>query len=209
MPYWPPGLDAMIPVTKRSAKRPAICLGEFLCHAVSPRALSRHASLRQVLSSRWRLASGCRRLPMRKRKAPVWLVTAVLAVLVAAGVVSRRAQHHPYLIFQATESLQMVFLQRPHGQSGDCETTTNRIADAVVRECSTCRLVEKRCLEQLDPRQRKILSGQPLDVPVMRTPGGVVAFLSTSPGFAQEVCGEAERQTAPGLSPQCARAGPD
>jgi UDP-GlcNAc:undecaprenyl-phosphate/decaprenyl-phosphate GlcNAc-1-phosphate transferase len=146
---------------------------------------------------------------MRKRKAPTWLIATLLLAALGAMFLSHRAQHHPYLVFQATESLQMVFLQRGQSLDTECEATANRIADAVVRECSTCRLVEKRCLDQLDSRQRKILSGQPLDIPVMRTPGGVVAFLSTTPGFAQEACREAERQTAPGLSPLCARAGPD
>lgn len=146
---------------------------------------------------------------MRKRKPPTWLVGTLLAAAAIAVLLSQKTQHHPYLVFQAAESLQVVFLQRAHGLSGDCETTANRIAEAVLGQCSTCRLVEKRCLDQLDPRQRKILSGQPLDIPVMRTPGGVVAFLSTTPGFAHEVCREAERQTSPGLSPQCAGAGPD
>jgi UDP-N-acetylmuramyl pentapeptide phosphotransferase/UDP-N-acetylglucosamine-1-phosphate transferase len=112
-------------------------------------------------------------------------------------------------VFEAAESLRIVFLQRSQGLRQDCEATTNRVAEAVLGQCSSCRLLEKICLETLDTRQRKILSGQPLDIPVMRTPGGAVAFLSATPGLAQEVCGEAERQTAPGLSPQCARAGPD
>src|SRR6185503_15138920 len=127
---------------------------------------------------------------MRKRKPPIWLIAALLLAALGAAFLSQRAQHHPYLVFQATESLQMVFLQRGHGLIRDCETTTNRIADAVLGQCSTCRLVKKRCLDELDSRQRKILSGQPLDIPVMRTPGGVVAFLSSTPGFAQDVCRE-------------------
>ena len=146
---------------------------------------------------------------MRHRRIPVWLVSALLALVVAAGVLSHREQHHPYLVFQATESLQMVFLQRGHGLSRDCEATVDRIAEAVLGQCGTCRLVEKRCLEQLDPRQRKILSGQALDIPVMRNPSGAVAFLSTTSGLAQEVCREAERQSSPGLLAQCAKAGPD
>jgi UDP-N-acetylmuramyl pentapeptide phosphotransferase/UDP-N-acetylglucosamine-1-phosphate transferase len=131
------------------------------------------------------------------------------AVLLAAAILTHRPQHHPYLVFQAAESLQMVFLQRSHGLSRDCEATADRVAEAVLRRCSTCRLLEKRCLDELNTRQRKILSGQPLDIPVMRTPGGAVAFLSSTPGFAQEVCREAERQTSPNLLAQCAKEGPD
>jgi UDP-N-acetylmuramyl pentapeptide phosphotransferase/UDP-N-acetylglucosamine-1-phosphate transferase len=103
----------------------------------------------------------------------------------------------------------MVFLQRGHALAGDCEAAVERVAAAVLRECGTCRLVEKRCLEALDTRQRKILSGQALDIPVMRNPGGVVAFVSSTPGFAHEVCREAERQSSPALLAECAKAGPD
>src|SRR5688572_691888 len=146
---------------------------------------------------------------MRKRSNSLSIAAALLFATAVALWFSQRNQHYPYLVFEAAESLRIVFLQRSQGLRRDCEATTNRVAEAVLAQCSTCRLLEKRCLETLDTRQRKILSGQPLDIPVMRTPGGAVAFLSATPGLAQEVCGEAERQTAPGLSPQCARAGPD
>ena len=146
---------------------------------------------------------------MPKRKAPTWIVAALIVAVVFAAWFAQRTQHHPYLVFQATESLRMIFLQRGHILPRDCEATVDRIAEAFLRQCSTCRLVEKRCLESLDPRQRKILSGQALDIPVMRNPGGAVAFLSSTPGLAQEVCREAERQSSPSLLSQCARAGPD
>ena len=96
-----------------------------------------------------------------------------------------------------------------HGRSGLGRLLFGSVAEAVLRHCSTCRLVEKRCLESLDTRQRKILSGQALDIPVMRSPGGAVAFLSPTPGLAQEVCRQAERQTSPSLLSQCAKAGPE
>jgi UDP-N-acetylmuramyl pentapeptide phosphotransferase/UDP-N-acetylglucosamine-1-phosphate transferase len=146
---------------------------------------------------------------MRRRKIRTWSIVALAAMLLIAGLTSYRVQHHPYLVFQATGSLQMVFLQRGHGLIGECEAAIERVAAAVLRVCSTCRLVEKRCLEELDTRQRKILSGQALDIPVMRNPGGAVAFLSSTPGLAQEVCREAERQSSPALLAQCAKAGPE
>lgn len=146
---------------------------------------------------------------MRKRHNSFPLAVAVLFAAAAAAWISQRDQHYPYLVFQASESLQMVFLQRSHRVRSDCEATSNRVAEAVLGQCGGCRLVEKRCLATLDSRQRKILSGQPLDIPVMRTPGGTVAFLSTTPGLAQEVCRQAESQTAPNLNPLCAREGPD
>src|SRR5688572_25360249 len=124
---------------------------------------------------------------MRKRKRPIWFAIALLIAAVAVAFLAHRPQHYPYLVFQATESLQMILMQRGHGLNKDGEATADRVAEAVLLQCSACRLVEKRCLEQLDTRQRKILSGQALDIPVMRNPGGAVAFLSTTPGLAQEV----------------------
>jgi UDP-GlcNAc:undecaprenyl-phosphate/decaprenyl-phosphate GlcNAc-1-phosphate transferase len=146
---------------------------------------------------------------MRKR---INFLSLAVTLLFAAAVIawfSQRNQYHPYLVFQATDSLRVVFLQRGQGLQRDCEAATSRVAEAVLHQCSSCRLLERRCLDTLDTRQRKILSGQPLDIPVMRTPAGAVAFLSATPGLAQEVCSQAESQTAPNLSPQCARAGPD
>jgi len=146
---------------------------------------------------------------MRRKKIPVWLLSALLVAALVAGFLSQRTQFHPYLVFQATDTLKIVFLQRGQALSRECEATANRVAEAVLAQCGICRLLEKRCLDKLDSRQRKILSGQPLDIPVMRTPGGAVAFLSSAPDFAQEVCREAERQASPGLTAQCAKAGPD
>ena len=146
---------------------------------------------------------------MRHRRIPLWVVCTLLVAILGAGFLSQRTQYRPYVVLQATETLQIAFLQRGHALRQDCEATASRIAEAVLAQCSTCRLQEKRCLDKLDARQRKILSGQPLDIPVMRTPGGAVAFLSSTPGFAQEVCREAERRASPDLLAQCVRAGPD
>lgn len=147
---------------------------------------------------------------MRRKKAlPFWLVVTLLIAAAAAAFLAQRTQYHPYVVFQATDTLRMVFIQRGQALRHDCEAIADRVAEAVRAQCATCRVVEKLCLDQLDSRQRKILSGQPLDIPVMRAPGGAVAFLSSTPAFAGEVCREAERQASPGLLAQCAKAGPD
>jgi UDP-N-acetylmuramyl pentapeptide phosphotransferase/UDP-N-acetylglucosamine-1-phosphate transferase len=79
----------------------------------------------------------------------------------------------------------------------------------MLAQCGNCRLLERWCLEQLDPRHRKILSGLPVDVPVMRVPGGAVAFLSNGPGDALDICREAGRYASHSVPAECAEGGPD
>jgi len=147
---------------------------------------------------------------MRRRRIPWWAVATLLVAVLAAGLLSQRAQYYPYLVFQAGDALQVAFLQRARGLERECEATADRMAQAMLAQCSTCRLVEQRCLDALDPRQRKILSGQPVDIPVMHTPGGAVAFLSREPGVADEACRASERQSSGKLpGSECAPAGAD
>jgi UDP-N-acetylmuramyl pentapeptide phosphotransferase/UDP-N-acetylglucosamine-1-phosphate transferase len=87
-----------------------------------------------------------------------------------------------------------MFVNRAYDTSARCEATATRIVQAMLSYCDTCRVVERRCLDNLDPRQRKILNGNPVDVPVMRTLGGVIAFASGTPALALEVCRETERR---------------
>jgi len=142
----------------------------------------------------------------------IWLgatVAIVLAIIVGGVVIQRTPQFHPYVVFQATESLQVVFVQRARRTTGECEATVKRITDAMLANCSTCRLVQNSCLDKLDTRQRKILSGQPLDIPVTHMPGGAIAFVSSAPKLADQVCRETERHASRNLPAECVSAGPD
>lgn len=145
------------------------------------------------------------------RRAALWTGIALLVVLViAAGLMQRVPQLHAYVEVQGPESLRITFLQRQsHGSYDLCQATVGRIARTMKAQCPNCRVLEKRCLDQLDARQRKILSGQPLDIPVMRMPGGVVAFMSGEPGLADKTCQESERRTPGSLQAQCDASGPD
>lgn len=146
---------------------------------------------------------------MRRRTFRLWLVVALVSAAVAAGFLVQRTSYHPYVVIQAGESLQIAFLQRPQRGELECRAVTGRMIGAMLAQCPNCRLLENRCLEELDSRQRKILSGQPLDIPVMRTPQGAVAFLSSAPGVAQEICKQSERHASSKLAARCASAGPD
>lgn len=145
-----------------------------------------------------------------QRKALLWAVGGTLLTVLLVGVLTARApKFHPYVVFDTADALQVVFLQRARATRVDCEKAGKRIADAMLANCSICRLAETRCLEKLDTRQRKLLSGLPVDVPVMHMPHGVVAFMSGKPALAQEACREAERHASRSLPAECAKAGAD
>jgi len=134
----------------------------------------------------------------------------LLALLLLGGVfLADTPKHHGYAVFQASESLKVVFLQRGQPTKRQCEAVLDPVVKTMLAQCGSCRLLEWWCLDQLDPRHRKLLSGLPVDVPVMRVPGGAVAFLSNAPGDALEMCREAARLTSRSVPAECVKAGPD
>lgn len=146
---------------------------------------------------------------MKRRPFSLWLLAALAVAAIAASFTMQRASLYPYVVFQSDDTLRLVFLQQARRSEAECRATTGRIVAAVLDQCPACRQLESRCLERLDSRQRKILSGLPVDVPVMRTPGGAIAFLSGTPDLARDVCRDAERQAAGRLPAHCATAGPN
>lgn len=149
----------------------------------------------------------------RMKPSILWIIVAISALFILgkAILLEREPRFYPYVIFQATEALQITFLQRVHGTRSECEATVNRMTKAMGAYCSTCRLLENRCLDKLNPRQHKILAGQPIDIPVMRMLSGTVAFIANSPELALQVCQETGRQTARNLpgETQCTSASTD
>jgi UDP-GlcNAc:undecaprenyl-phosphate/decaprenyl-phosphate GlcNAc-1-phosphate transferase len=123
------------------------------------------------------------------------LFAVALVVLVAAAIFFRPPQFHPYVVFNATESLQIALLKKSHVSRAHCEAAIGRMARA-LEAYPAFRSVENRCIDQLDARQRKILYGQPVDVPVMRIPDGAVAFIGSAAELAFLSCQEGVRQTA-------------
>jgi UDP-N-acetylmuramyl pentapeptide phosphotransferase/UDP-N-acetylglucosamine-1-phosphate transferase len=145
-----------------------------------------------------------------QRRTSRWAIAfGVLILAVAASLLGGRAEFHPYVTVQAPESLEVQFLHGAQPAKSQCEAVVAAIVKTLQEQCGDCRLLEQRCIEALDPRQRKILSGLPVDVPVMRVPGGAVAFLSKKPEVAYEACWGAGQHAARSVSAECAKAGPD
>lgn len=138
-----------------------------------------------------------------------WALAACLLVLLLLGGVflAETPKYHGYAVFQASESLKVVFLQSGQPTRQQCEAVVDPIVKTMLAQCGNCRLLERWCRDQLDPRHRKILSGLPVDVPVIRVPGGAVAFLSNAPGDALEICREAGRYASHSVPARCVAAG--
>lgn len=138
------------------------------------------------------------------------LIGIALLVFIAAfwAILNQRSPlSHMYVVVRASDSLKIEFLQ-PDPQSVDhCRALANRVAETMLAQCAACRVLVSRCLGKLDARQSSILSGQPVDMPVMRTPTGTVAFISEQPELANAACQESERQASGNLPVRCVAAG--
>jgi UDP-N-acetylmuramyl pentapeptide phosphotransferase/UDP-N-acetylglucosamine-1-phosphate transferase len=147
---------------------------------------------------------------MRQASILRWVIAiGLLATLIAAGLYRSSSSFHPYVVYQTPEALQVQFLHSAQPTRRQCEAVVDAIVKNMRVQCVNCSLIEQWCLDRLDSRQRKILSGLPVDVPVMRVPGGAVAFLASSPQVALEVCQQAGQHASRTVPAECAKAGPD
>lgn len=123
-------------------------------------------------------------------------IGALLPVLLAAGALyEARPRFFPYLVLQADESLQIRFLQIAVPERKQCEARVRMVSEAFLAECTACRIREARCLEKLEPIERKLLHGRPVDVPTMRIPEGAIAFFAATPELALQICMQSASET--------------
>ena len=147
---------------------------------------------------------------MRQSRISRWaFAIALLVLVIAAGFHRSPASFHPYVVYRTPEALEVQFLHGAQPTRRQCEAVVAAIVKSMRDQCAGCSLLEQWCLDQLDSRQRKILSGLPVDVPVMRVPGGAVVFLSSSPQVALEICQQAGQHASRSVPAECAKAGPD
>jgi len=124
-----------------------------------------------------------------------------LAALVVASVLAfllRPPAFHPHVVFQATEHFELTFLQNSLPDRKACEATLRRVTEAVTKSCAVCRVLESRCLGELDPIQRKLLQGRSVNIPVMRLPTGVITFKGRELEVAAQACQQAARKGGTG-----------
>ena len=136
---------------------------------------------------------------------PVWpklqyvLIPALLTgVAVIAVIPLRDASRYPYIIIEAPDGLRATFLHRGRPKANQCEADVAKFVAAIQAKCVACKIVEKNCLDKLEPDQSQMLAAAPLDVPSARMSDGIVTFKSPNPNVALAVCRESERQASMG-----------
>lgn len=126
----------------------------------------------------------------RKQLRPAfWVLCIIVASLAAASfLLDKPRSHYPKVTLQSGNDLQMRFLHRPYADATACEMTVSKVVTAIKRVCPACTIVEQRCLQKLNPRQKLLLDGAVVDVPVMRLPSAVLLFEAADPAIAQQIC---------------------
>ena len=117
---------------------------------------------------------------------------------VFAVIPLRDASLYPHIIIEAPDGLRVTFLHRGRPKATQCEADVAKFVAIIQAKCAPCKIVEKNCLDKLEPDQSQMLAAAPLDVPSARLPDGIVTFKSPNPNVALAVCRESERQASMG-----------
>ena len=128
----------------------------------------------------------------------VFIPALLTGVAVIAVIPLRDASRYPYIIMEAPDGLRATFLHRGRPKAAQCEADVAKFVAAIQSKCAACKIVEKNCLDKLEPGQSQMLAAAPLDVPSVRLADGVVTFKSSNPNAALAVCRESERQASMG-----------
>lgn len=144
-----------------------------------------------------------------KRRGPRIILALFLLAIVGLALYPRTAKFYPEAAFEAVGRLEIRFLKSGLATLPECQAIVRSIVDTVTKNCLECRLRSQNCLEQINSRQLRMLSGLPIDTPVMRIPNGVVEFRASAPETAYFACLESQRQTSRTVSDVWACASPD
>ena len=127
------------------------------------------------------------------------IVATLLAVLaVAAASMMQATPFYPNIVILAPSELRATFLHQGRLEKAQCEADVENIVTTIKSKCAICQILEQRCVDKLDPYQRRMLYAAPLELPAARLPDGVVTFGSEDPIVALAACKESERQASIG-----------
>lgn len=140
---------------------------------------------------------------MKRLQPGFWAIGLILAALTAAALLLHKPRvHYPEVVMQVGNTLRVGFLQQAHPQLAQCETVVRTMAEAMKKSCTDCSTLEQHCIEKLSPRQKLLLEGASVDVPVIRLPRSVITFEATDLAIAQQTCKASAEQA--GAGNQCA-----
>jgi UDP-N-acetylmuramyl pentapeptide phosphotransferase/UDP-N-acetylglucosamine-1-phosphate transferase len=139
-------------------------------------------------------------IPFLTKRAIVPIVLACLLVAAVAG-----AQHYllgrlyyPNVVIKTQDNMSLEFLNEGVTRVEDCEAATDMIANTIRASCPMCSVTQQQCPAELESRQRRLLSDEPIETPSSRLPKGVVAYISDNRELALAACREAERLAGTG-----------
>ena len=137
---------------------------------------------------------------MHPSRQGIRLVVAALLTLVAVASVTlmRETPFYPNIVILAPGELRASFLHQGRMEKFQCEADVQKLVVAINSNCPTCRILEQRCIDRLEPRQRRMLYETPLDLPTAHFADGIVSFGSQDPLVALAACKESERQASVG-----------
>src|SRR5262249_23160854 len=134
---------------------------------------------------------------------------AMVALIVSSSAfaqdIARSWGFHTNVVITTHDNLILEFLNEAVSKVEDCNAAADLIANTVQASCPACTVTKQVCPRDLSPAQRKLLSGDPIEIPSSRLPNGVVAYLSDDPRRALAACQQTERLTEsrPGFRATC------
>lgn len=132
----------------------------------------------------------------KETRLALWgLALMVIALTTAAISLQKPRAHHPEVVMQASNTIRMTMLLQSQPSAVQCTNITRVVTTTMQNFCPDCTIVQARCLDNLSPRQRLLLAGQAVGVPVMRIARGVLTFEATDPAIAAQTCLESARQS--------------
>lgn len=138
----------------------------------------------------------------KQTRLALWGVVLVVIALTAAAIsLPRPRAHHPEVVMQGSDTIRLAMLLQSQPSAAQCTAITRVVTTTMQNFCPDCTIVQARCLDNLSPRQRMLLAGQAVDVPVMRIARGVLTFEATDPVIAAQTCVDSARQS--GGTAQC------
>jgi UDP-GlcNAc:undecaprenyl-phosphate GlcNAc-1-phosphate transferase len=131
----------------------------------------------------------------KKARTPIAAAILYIAVVAVTTFLHGRI-YYPHVVVEAEGGIKLEFLQAGLRSERACNDAATNVADTIRIGCPSCRVAARACPEKLGPMQAKLISGDPIEMPVSRLPRGVVAYASADAALALAACREAERLTS-------------
>ena len=134
---------------------------------------------------------------MLYRVLPIVILGLTAALTTAAIEFLPETLFFPVVEYSSAENIRITMHKTGELDRGACEQSIALMAQAIHAQCPVCKVVE-RCLRGLSADHKQVLSREPLALPSVRLPGGVLTMTiaTNDPGLSLGVCRQIEAQSA-------------